>query len=1211
MDENKECSNELVIRILLYLDKSIQDVSQQKSVDVSDEFIECCTVFLISDTKSHRDLIDLLFVKFGYQWLMKNILKDSERKYCEILGCDKAKQVLIENKLHICNDLLENEFITYISEMWLEKERQILLPLVCKEELNNLIISSYFDQADSAYSSIIESLDNLSNIHELLQLVLILKYYIFQSKELIKDKLKWIDLVESVKDSKVSGSISLQDSVDILYYSRLFDNEIESIILVMKEKTESNFSKKIHITLLAKMLSKISNSQDDDFSEILEKIDKQLQWKNNDFLKLLMKKLAEDFSIGMKYEKSEVFLLKQIISLSFLLRLYDEEKDRKLFQLLENVKILKWENILKVKKIKFELGRGDDEEVDELAIDLLILEKNRGVHIIQKFINIIKDKEIENLQLKYIVKKFKKNTCELNNKLIDTVLAVHKPSEWEDELNKFDEQEKQKPLSVEDLVTLMKQLEYSGEINSQIKHLLNRSDGLSLIEKCIKKIDEIYKEEAVVIKIPSTSISKYEEKDIEKWTRKFKKLDHNISIKSLDNDAILELVAVLSRGSEIIYGYQLRSTQKISLLIFIDSILKKAKGRLANISTGEGKSIITITTTIAQLLINGGTVDILTSSEVLAERDAEESKEMFNLFKIKVSNNCDSKANAEESTRRERYEKNSVIYGEIGHFQRDLLLTKYYNKNIRKSLATCLIIDEVDSMCIDNMCNTLYISHQIGDLRELKDIYIYIWQAVNTPGTSSHTTRNVEEVKKYIEKLIQNKQITYPCNLDEFVNRRLKTWINNAYLAKLVIEEGNHYSVLESGKQVGQTVINDLQTGVEQMNTQWSEGLQQFVHLKHTNKLCEESLKAIFMSNYIFFKQYGSNIFGMTGTLGAKLERDLLSNAYSLDFYQLPRFKKELNIREEPVLLENRSDWLLQIQNEVSLMISENRLVSKNEIEESETKLVLLEKELSDLKTLLNSKREEQELQNNDPLAEKLHKDKLKQDKKIEELELEIENRKDIIGKDSTRNRGGRAVLIICENKKDVTDIVKTLLIKNKHLYDYIGKVDGIRKVESGKKRTNVKEIHQLRPGDIIVATNVAGRGTDFKLSPLLLKNGGMHVILSYVPNNIRVELQGFGSSGRKGEQGSGRMIVYDQRAKLDSINYQFLIDERDEKEEERLQEIRIKMIPRVELERDLFQKFEQLQEKCKFNFENKCLKDKFKELQMKSLHNKWAFWLD
>jgi len=192
--------------------------------------------------------------------------------------------------------------------MWLEKKRQILLPLVCKEELNNLIMSSYFDQADSAYSSIIESLDNSSIIDELL------KYYIFQSKELIKDKLKWIELVESVKDRKVSGSISLQDSADFLYYSRLFDNEIESIILVIKEKTEINFSKKIQITLLAKMLSKISNSQDDDFSEIFEKIAKQLQWRNNDFLKLLMNKLSEVFSIGMKYEKSEMILLKKIIS---------------------------------------------------------------------------------------------------------------------------------------------------------------------------------------------------------------------------------------------------------------------------------------------------------------------------------------------------------------------------------------------------------------------------------------------------------------------------------------------------------------------------------------------------------------------------------------------------------------------------------------------------------------------------------------------------------------------------------------------------------------------------------------------------------------------------------------------------------------------------------------------------------------------------------
>lgn len=45
-----------------------------------------------------------------------------------------------------------------------------------------------------------------------------------------------------------------------------------------------------------------------------------------------------------------------------------------------------------------------------------------------------------------------------------------------------------------------------------------------------------------------------------------------------------------------------------------------------------------------------------------------------------------------------------------------------------------------------------------------------------------------------------------------------------------------------------------------------------------------------------------------------------------------------------------------------------------------------------------------------------------------------------------------------------------------------------------------------MNKGDIIVATNVASRGTDFKISPKLEKNGGLHVIVAYLPINLRVE---------------------------------------------------------------------------------------------------------
>ncbi len=177
---------------------------------------------------------------------------------------------------------------------------------------------------------------------------------------------------------------------------------------------------------------------------------------------------------------------------------------------------------------------------------------------------------------------------------------------------------------------------------------------------------------------------------------------------------------------------------------------------------------------------------------------------------------------------------------------------------------------------------------------------------------------------------------------------------------------------------------------------------------------------------------------------------------------------------------------------------------------------------------------------------------------------------------------------------------------------------------------------------------------------------------MSYLPPNVRVELQGLGRSGRKSDQGSGRMIIYSYRTPyaLDASNsdsvsaedtaavasnmvkaMEFLRDERDMCEEQRMQEIRIKMIPRVMLERQLFERFDKLQEKVKAHFlppppststfiqktrkklgemrdqvEEKVNalfynhdsgdsssneKDEYWSLQMKSLHNKWALWLD
>ena len=63
-----------------------------------------------------------------------------------------------------------------------------------------------------------------------------------------------------------------------------------------------------------------------------------------------------------------------------------------------------------------------------------------------------------------------------------------------------------------------------------------------------------------------------------------------------------------------------------------------------------------------------------------------------------------------------------------------------------------------------------------------------------------------------------------------------------------------------------------------------------------------------------------------------------------------------------------------------------------------------------------------------------------------------------------------------------------------------------------------------------MIATNLAGRGADLKVSKKLNDNGGLHVIIGFMPQNTRVEMQGRGRAGRNGCNGSSELAVnYEQ----------------------------------------------------------------------------------
>ena len=68
--------------------------------------------------------------------------------------------------------------------------------------------------------------------------------------------------------------------------------------------------------------------------------------------------------------------------------------------------------------------------------------------------------------------------------------------------------------------------------------------------------------------------------------------------------------------------------------------------------------------------------------------------------------------------------------------------------------------------------------------------------------------------------------------------------------------------------------------------------------------------------------------------------------------------------------------------------------------------------------------------------------------------------------------------------------------------------------------------------GDIIISTNLGGRGTDYRITEAAAANGGTHVECTFYPQNGRVEEQAFGRAARNGRDGSGRIVaVIDERS--------------------------------------------------------------------------------
>ncbi|CAF3422734.1 unnamed protein product, partial [Rotaria sp. Silwood2] len=76
--------------------------------------------------------------------------------------------------------------------------------------------------------------------------------------------------------------------------------------------------------------------------------------------------------------------------------------------------------------------------------------------------------------------------------------------------------------------------------------------------------------------------------------------------------------------------------------------------------------------------------------------------------------------------------------------------------------------------------------------------------------------------------------------------------------------------------------VDYYSTGIVHSSSNWSDGLHQFLQLKHNLKMTSETFTTNFLSNIGYFKKYGSNLCGLTGTLGSeKARQDTVKSAFT------------------------------------------------------------------------------------------------------------------------------------------------------------------------------------------------------------------------------------------------------------------------------------------------------------------------------------------
>ena len=553
-------------------------------------------------------------------------------------------------------------------------------------------------------------------------------------------------------------------------------------------------------------------------------------------------------------------------------------------------------------------------------------------------------------------------------------------------------------------------------------------------------------------------------------------------------------------------------------------------GRIAEMATGEGKTLVA-TLPVYLNALSGRGVHVVTVNDYLSKRDAEWMGPLYQFHGLSVD--CIDKHQPNSEGRRKAYSAD-ITFGTNNEFGFDYLRDNMAREadDLVQRGHNYAIVDEVDSVLIDDARTPLIISGPTpnGDKHEYNDLKKFVIELFNSQKSISH-----EAITLAKDLLSQGNSKDAGFQL----LRAHRALPKNKALIKLLSQSGNKallqktegFYLQNQGKEmkvVDETLFFAIEEKQNQVNLT-DNGIELLSNLTNPEFFIMPDMSTeldSIMSSEISPSKKAEKKDALVRDYRIKSERihsmNQLLKAYTL-------FEKDI----EYVVVDSK----VKIVDEQTGRIMDGRRYSDGlhqAIEAKENVKIEAASQTYATVTLQNYFRMYNKLSGMTGTAET----EAGEFWEIYKLDVTViptnrpiarDDRDDLVFK--TKREKYNAVIdeiiALRESKRPV--LVGTTSVE---ISELLSKALNIRKIPHQvlNAKMHQKEADVVaeagRPGTVTIATNMAGRGTDIKLSKETVDAGGLAIIGTERHDSRRVDRQLRGRSGRQGDPGSSQFFV-------------------------------------------------------------------------------------